>query len=202
MGQWLGNSVVMERLKRQQRWLKTALYLVVLIGLSIGLAYLLRYLMTYFDISIGRLSSTAYLVVFGTTLVSNAAIIVPVAIHIPIMMAAASQWNPVLIALVASVAGTLGEITGYYAGYLGKRVMLADSIPGYNRLVVWMERYGPLAIFLISFQPILPADIAGLVAGASKIPLWKFLLPCWAGKFPKYLLVTYFGFGLLYFFPV
>jgi membrane protein YqaA with SNARE-associated domain len=191
----------MERLK-QQRWLKIVLYLVILIGLSVGLAYLFRYLMTYFDISIKGFASTAYLVVFGTTLVSNAAIMVPVAIHISIMMAAASEWNPVLIALVASVAGALGEITGYYAGYLGKRIMLAESTPGYSRLVVWMERYGPLAIFLISLQPILPVDIAGLVAGASKIPLWKFLLPCWAGKFPKYILICYFGFGLLHLLPL
>ncbi len=184
----------MEKLK-QKRWLKIVLYLVILIGLSVGLALLLR---TYLDISIERFSSTAYLVVFGTTLVSTAGIMVPVAIHISVMMAAASEWNPVLIALIASVAGTLGEITGYYAGYLGKRIMLAESTPGYSRLVVWMERYGPWAIFLISFQPILPVDIAGLVAGASKIPLWKFLLPCWAGKFPKYILICYFGFGLLY----
>jgi membrane protein YqaA with SNARE-associated domain len=191
----------MEKLK-QKRWLKIVFYFVILIGLSVGLAYLLRYFMTHFDISIERFSSTAYLVVFVTTLVSNAGIMVPVAIHISIMMAAASEWDPVLIALVASVAGTLGEMTGYYAGYLGKRIMLAESTPGYSRLVGWMERYGPWAIFLISFQPILPVDIAGLVAGASKIPLWKFLLPCWAGKFPKYILICYFGFGLLYLLPL
>jgi membrane protein YqaA with SNARE-associated domain len=187
----------MERLK-QKRWPKIVLYLVILIGLSVGLSYLLRYFVTHFDISIERFSSAAYLVVFGTTLVSNAGIVVPVAIHISIMVAAASEWDPVLIALVASVAGALGEITGYYAGYLGKRIVLAESMPGYGRLVAWMKRYGPWAIFVISFQPILPVDIAGLVAGASKIPLWKFLLPCWAGKFPKYILICYFGAELLY----
>lgn len=185
--------MAMERLK-QKRWPKIVLYIVILIGLSVGLALLMKNL----DISIERFSSTAYLVVFVTTLVSNAGIVVPVAIHISIMVAAASQFDPVLIALVASVAGTLGEITGYYAGYLGKRIVLAESTPGYGRLVAWMERYGPWAIFAISFQPVLPVDIAGLVAGASRIPLWRFLLPCWAGKFPKYILICYFGAGLLY----
>lgn len=179
-----------------------AVLLVALIGLSIGLAYLLQYLIAYFNISLGELATTAYLVVFGVTLVCNASIIVPVAIHISIMMAAASKWDPVLMALVASIAGTLGEITGYYAGYLGKKVIVGESTPGYNRLVGWMNRYGPLAIFLVSLQPILPVDIAGLTAGASRIPLWKFLLPCWAGKFPKYILFCYFGFGLLYLFPL
>lgn len=191
----------MEKTKRKV-WLSTAFYVVALIVLSIGLAYLLRYLVAHFDISVEEFATTAYLSVFGISLVCNASIIVPVAIHISIMMAAASKWDPVLIALVASVAGTLGEITGYYAGYLGKKIIISESTPGYDRIVGWMNRYGLLAIFLVSLQPILPVDIAGLTAGASRLPLWKFLLPCWAGKFPKYILFCYFGFGLLNLLPL
>jgi uncharacterized membrane protein YdjX (TVP38/TMEM64 family) len=99
------------------------------------------------------------------------------------------------------VAGTLGEITGYYAGYLGKRIIVSESTPGYNRVASWMSHYGWLAIFLFSLQPILPFDIAGLIAGAAKIPLWKFLLPCWAGKFPKYIMFCYFGLGIFRLLP-
>jgi uncharacterized membrane protein YdjX (TVP38/TMEM64 family) len=184
--------MAMERLK-QKRWLKLALYVAILVGLSFGFAYLLGYLMAHFNISLERFASTAYLVVFVVTLASNAGIFVPVYFHISIMMAAASLWDPVLVALVASIAGTLGETTGYYAGYLGKRFILAESAPGYDRLVGWMKRHGTWGIFLISLQPILPFDIAGLLAGASKLPLWKFLLPCWAGRFPKYLAACYLG---------
>jgi uncharacterized membrane protein YdjX (TVP38/TMEM64 family) len=184
--------MAMERLK-QKRWLKLALYVAILVGLSFGFAYLLGYLMAHFNISLERFAPTAYLVVFVVTLASNAGIFVPVYFHISIMMAAASLWNPVLVALVASIAGTLGETTGYYAGYLGKRFILAESAPGYDRLVGWMKRHGTWGIFLISLQPILPFDIAGLLAGASKLPLWKFLLPCWAGRFPKYLAACYLG---------
>jgi membrane protein YqaA with SNARE-associated domain len=193
---WLASSITMDRSKRKV-WLRTAFYVVALVGLSIGLAYGLRHLLFHFDISVEKFTTTVYLIVFATTLVSNASIIVPVAIHVSIMIAAASQWNPILIALVASIAGTLGEITGYYAGYLGKRIVITENTPGYSRLVGWMNRYGPWAIFLLSLQPVLPFDIAGLTAGASRVALWKFLLPCWAGKFPKYILFCYFGFGLL-----
>jgi len=198
--------MAMERL-RQKRWLKMALYLGILAGLSFGFAYLFQYLMAYFNISVERFASTAYLLVFGITLVSNAAILVPVVLHVSIMMAVAkmmmevSPWGFVLVALVASVAGALGEITGYYAGYFGKRIVQLENAPGYERLVGWMERYGPWGIFLISLQPILPVDIAGLLAGASKLPVWKFLLPCWAAKFIKYLLLCYFGEALLRLLP-
>jgi membrane protein YqaA with SNARE-associated domain len=184
--------MVLEKLK-QKRWLELALYVVILIGLSFGLTYLLRYLMAYFNIPIDRFAPTAYLAVFVVTLLSNAGIFVPVYIHVSIMMAAAQYWNPVLVALTASVAGTLGEMSGYYAGYLGKRIAQLENIPGYQRLVGWMKKYGPWGILIISAQPILPFDVAGLLAGASKMPLWKFLLPCWAGRFPKYLLACYLG---------
>ena len=178
------------------------LYLVILTCLSFGFAYLIRYLMTYFNIPIERYATSAYLLVFGVTLASNASILVPVALHVSIMIAAAKYWNPVLIALVASVAGALGEITAYYAGYWGKRIIIAESTPGYERLAGWMDRHGPWGIFLISLQPILPFDVAGLLAGVSKLPLWKFLLPCWGGKFPKYLLACYLGEAFLRLLPL
>ena len=87
--------MAMEKLK-QKRWLKLALYVAILVGLSFGFAYLLQYLMAYFNIPVERFASTAYLLVFGVTLVSNAAILVPVYIHVSIMMAVAKYWNPVL----------------------------------------------------------------------------------------------------------
>ena len=192
--------MAMERLK-QKRWLTLALYVVLLVGLSFGFVYLLGYLMAHFNISVESFAITAYLVVFVVTLLSNAGIFVPVYIHISIIIAAASEWDPVLIALVASVAGALGEITGYYAGYWGKRIAHLENIPAYDRLVGWMKRHGSWGIFLISLQPILPFDVAGLLAGASKLPLWKFLLPCWAGRFPKYLLACYIGPAVLNILP-
>jgi len=195
-----GHLMALGKLK-QNRWLRLVLYLVILAGLSFGFAYLIQYLMAYFNIPIDKLAYTAYLLVFGVTLLSNMGIFVPVYIHVSIMIAAAQYWNPVLVALTASVAGALGEITGYYAGYWGKRIAQLENIPGYKRLVGWMERYGPWGIFLISLQPILPFDVAGLLAGASKMPLWKFLLPCWAGRFPKYLLACYVGPAVLSILP-
>jgi membrane protein YqaA with SNARE-associated domain len=193
--------MVMEKLK-QNRWLKLALYVVILAGLSFGFIYLFEYLMAYFNISVERFATTAYLVVFVISLVSNASIIVPVPIFVAILIEAARHWNPALIALAASVAGALGETTGYYAGYLGKRIIHLENAPGYEKLVGWMKRYGTRAIFLLSLQPILPFDIAGLISGASRIPLWKFLLACWGGKFPKYLLGCYIGPAVLNILPL
>jgi membrane protein YqaA with SNARE-associated domain len=175
----------------QKRWFRAAVYGVVLVGLSIGLAYLMGQLFARFNISQAEFAPLACLIVFGSTLVMNTTIIVPVPIATAIMMAAALQWNPVLISLAASIGGSLGELSGYYAGLLGKKVIAAESIVGYERVATWMDRYGPLTIFLLAFIPFMPFDIGGMIAGGARMPMWKFLLPCWVGKFPKYILLCY-----------
>lgn len=193
--------MTMEKLK-QKRWVRIALYVIGLIGIGVGFLILFPYLISRFNIAIEGLASTAYLVVFGITLLSNAAVLIPVTYpHLTIMIAAATYWDPFMIALVASVAGALGEITAYYAGRLGKRIALLENVPVYDKLVGWMAKYGLWGIFVMSVQPILPVDIAGILAGASKMPLWKFLLPCWAGKLGKYLVACYLGGAILRLLP-
>src|SRR4030042_1016220 len=103
----MADLIVVEKLKRQ-KWFRISFYVTVVVGLSVGFAYLLQYFMAYFNMSTEGFGSSAYLVVFGVTLLSNASIMFPVAIHASVMMAAASQWDPLLVALVASVGGTLG----------------------------------------------------------------------------------------------
>ncbi|MEA3253505.1 MAG: VTT domain-containing protein [Chloroflexota bacterium] len=180
----------------KRRWFRAILGIAVIAGVGAGLFFLVQYLTTCFDISVKELGPAGILVVFGVSLLSNASIIVPVAVHIAAMMAAAAVWNPFLIAFAASTGGTLGELTGYYAGYFEKRIAVNDS-PGYARFAGWVKKYGQWAVFLLSLQPVIPFDIAGLVAGVAKMPLWRFLLLCWAGKFPKYVLFCYFGLGLI-----
>ena len=178
------------------------LYLVALGVLSFGFAYLIQYLIAYFHVSIEGLASTAYLVVFAVTLACNASIFAPIFVYLSLMIAAAKFLDPVLVALVASAAGALGETSGYYAGYLGKRIVHLENTPGYEKLVDWMKRHGTVAVFLLALQPVIPFDIAGLISGASRIPLWKFVLPCWAGKFPKYLVGCLLGEAFLRLLPL
>ncbi len=179
------------------RWLKLLAYFAVLILASVGLLYAFRHL----GITEEGFAPTLYLAVFGLSVLNSALIGVPVVPAMATMIAVASEGDLVLTALIASIGGTLGEMTAYYAGYVGKRLIHLENAPGYSRLVGWMERHGPWGIFLLSIQPVLPVDIAGFISGVAKLPLWRFLLPCWAGKFPKYLLLCYLGDAFLRLLP-
>ena len=162
---------------------------------------MLQNLWAHFQLPPGKFAWLAYLTVFGVTLLCNLTIIAPVPVATSLMIAAATKWNPVLVSLFASIGGAIGELSGYYAGYLGKRIAIAEDIPGYNKVANWTNRYGLWAIFLLALQPIIPFDIAGLVAGATKMPLRKFLPALWAGKFIKYIIFSYFGIKLIHFLP-
>lgn len=83
------------------------------------------------------------------------------------MIATATRWNPLLVSLFASLGGALGELSGYYAGYLGKKIAIAEHIKGYDKVAGWINKYNLWAIFFLALQPILPFDISGMVAGAN-----------------------------------
>ena len=175
--------------------------LIGLIALSFGVAYLLQDLGARLHIPLDKLAWLAYLSVFGTTLVCNLTVIAPVPVATAIMIATATRWDPIAVSFFASIGGTLGELSGYYAGYLGKRIAISKEVIGYQKIAGWMDRYGLWAIFFLALQPVLPFDIGGLVAGASKMPLYKFLPALWAGRLLKYIAFCYSGIGLIHFLP-
>ena len=62
-----------------------------------------------------------------------------------------------------------------------------------NRVKRWMEKYGLFALFLLSAIPNPIFDAAGIFAGASKIPVWKYLIVVWFGKMVKFAFLAYLG---------
>ncbi|RLC74997.1 MAG: hypothetical protein DRI61_15635, partial [Chloroflexi bacterium] len=54
--------------------------------------------------------------------------------------------------------------------------------------------YGALVIFILSVIPNPFFDLAGMAAGVSRFPLWRFLLACWLGKTVKTTAVAFAGY--------
>lgn len=183
------------------RWLQLAVLLIALIALSFGLAYVFQQVLSPFEATLYKFAWLAYIGVFGIMLLGNMTIIAPVPVTTAIMIALATRWDPVLVSLFASIGGSLGELSGYYAGYIGKSRLINGQIQGHDKIEGWMSRYGLWAVFLLALQPVLPFDIAGLAAGASKMPVWKSLAALWLGKFIKYVIICYSGVSLIHFLP-
>ena len=91
------------------------------------------------------------------------------------------------VGLIGGAGAAIGEITGYLAGYSGRRLVLKSGL--YNRVEGWMKRWGSVTIFVLSLAPFI-FDIAGIAAGVIRFPFWKFLLLCWLGRTILYVVIV------------
>lgn len=98
---------------------------------------------------------------------------------------------PIAIGVVAGLGETIGEFTGYMAGY-GSRAAFAEGRT-YARLERWMSRRGVLTLFAVSVIPNPLFDLAGALAGAARMPVWRFFATVLAGKTIKATYVAWAG---------
>jgi membrane protein DedA with SNARE-associated domain len=128
--------------------------------------------------------------IFLITLLANATVILP-APGVAVVFAMGSVLNPFLVALAAGAGGAVGELTGYLAGFSGQAIV--ENTATYNRILPWVQKYGAWAILVFSAIPNPFFDLAGIAAGVTKIPVWKFLVFCWIGQTIKMAMFAYAG---------
>ena len=128
--------------------------------------------------------------IFLISLLSSATIIIP-APSLALVPVVGSVLNPFWVGLCAGAGEALGELSGYAAGYSGRAVI--EKRDQYERMVAWTQRYGLWVILVLSIIPNPFFDLAGVAAGALRIPLLRFLLTCWVGKTIKTTLVALGG---------
>lgn len=85
-----------------------------------------------------------------------------------------------VVGIVAAAGETIGEMTAYLAG-MGGKAMLEDR-PAYRVLDRWMHRHGTVTVFGLSVIPNPVFDIAGFMAGAVRMPIWRFAGTVFVGK--------------------
>lgn len=152
-----------------------------------------------------------YLGAFIISIFGGATIIAPIPMT-PVVFALgtvmkpsfAPYLGPIFVGSAAGLGETIGGIAIYLTGYGGGSVLFtrrSDRLQAaYARVVRWMERRGPLILFLLSavinpfFYP------AALTAGALRFGIKRFFFICWGGKTIKGISVAaagYWGLGSL-----
>lgn len=139
---------------------------------------------------VSEFAAYGYPGIFLVAMLANATVFLP-APGVAVVFAMGSIFNPVGVALAAGTGGALGELSGYLAGFSGQAVVERTEL--YNRFLPFIEKYGAWAILVLSAIPNPLFDIAGVAAGVTKIPLWRFLLFCWIGQLIKMAMFAYAG---------
>ncbi len=131
-----------------------------------------------------------YLGVFLIVLLGNATVIVPAPAFVA-AFAAGRTLDPWLVGLVSGVGAGLGETTGYLLGRAG-RSAIGDH-PRFARISDHVRRWGALAVFVFAALPNPLMDVAGMAAGVLRLPFWKYLLACSAGKILRFTALALLG---------
>jgi membrane protein YqaA with SNARE-associated domain len=175
-----------EKTSDQRQLVKRVTAVVAAVAITVGIVLLRD--------QIENFPRYGYPAVFFISLIGNATIILPTP-SMAVVFGVGGALNPVVVGIVAGLGSAIGELTGYLAGVGGRAIVENRKL--YERIEEWMRKYGVLAIFVLGFVPNPAFDIGGMIAGALKMPVWKFLAAAWAGKGLRLVL---FALGGEYFF--
>lgn len=121
--------------------------------------------------------------IFLIALLANATVLLPAPGVAVIYAMGAIFSNPFAVGLAAGLGGTIGELSGYLAGFSGQAIV--ERMDVYNRIKPWVDRYGGWAILVLSAIPNPFFDIAGIAAGIAKMPLRTFIIFSGIGQLIK-----------------
>jgi uncharacterized membrane protein YdjX (TVP38/TMEM64 family) len=105
---------------------------------------------------------------------------------------------PVLVGLTAAVAESFGELTGYGAGMGGSTMITEKQL--YKRVKGWISKRPFTTVLAMSLFPSPLFDVAGLAAGAARVPIRTFYPALLVGKTIRGITVAtmgYYSIGLI-----
>ncbi len=196
-GGWLGEHSV----------IRACVIAVVLLGAAIpGVALLI------FPDILKHAQGLGYGGVFLTNLLSTSTVVIPVpgltaTAQALIIREGEHAHFPWLVGLIGGAGMGLGEITLYYAGYLGAELARGRELPGPEWFrqgisraaggINWlMDRWGMTTLFVLSAVPNPFFEVAGLTAGSVRISFRRFFIAALAGKLLRGVLLAYLGYEL------
>jgi len=132
--------------------------------------------------------------IFLISMLANASVILPLP-GVFITSAMGAVFNPFWVAVWSGVGSAIGELSGYLAGYSGQPVV--ERARWHEAVEKWMKKYGEITILLMAIIPNPAFDVVGILAGAHKMPVGRFLFWCGMGEIIKMMAFSYGGATIL-----
>ena len=169
-------------MSRQKRIAKPFFFV---LGIVLAIAMMLPYL--FLRDELRRFSGLGYLGLFLSCVISNLSVFLPTSSTVYVLLAS-SVLNPALCVILGSAGAALGELGSYYSG---RMFGLSENrekqyAPWKIKIAAYMDRHGFLTVLFFALVPMPVFDVAGVVAGAEKMKLWKYMLAGFIGKALKY----------------
>jgi len=112
--------------------------------------------------------------------------------YTPVLFSLSSAANPLLLSISATLGSVAGEMSGYIAGFCGRRFIGNEKKKRLEIAKKLIDRYGALGVFLFALTP-MPDDLLLVPLGLVRYPLIKVIIPMALGKFIMHLTVVLSG---------
>ncbi len=137
-----------------------------------------------------------YFGVFLVSLLGAASVFVPIPDSAVVFALASSElFNPLLIAVAATIGGTVGEFSGYLLGFSGRKPIKKRFEKNMDFFSKLFKKYGSFMIFIFALTP-LPDDLIFIPLGVLRYSVSKAFISGFIGKF---ILNTAIAYGGLFF---
>lgn len=160
----------------------------------IFLSIAISVLIFVFRDALTQLSSYGYFGIFLINLIGSATILIPTPALVATFVGG-SIYNPLLVGILSGIGASIGETTGYLAGY-GTSVLIKEN-KDYKRVEKWMNINGFMTIFILACVPNPIFDLTGVFAGATKYSFKKYFLAVMLGKVIRFIGISYLGSGFI-----
>lgn|GEM_PF-910857 len=115
--------------------------------------------------------------------------------HEPGLLYVAQYYPPWAVALAGTAGTAIAACVDYpvvQRAFKHPKLQRARHTRAYAAAVRWLMRYPFATVFLFAATP-LPVYVVRVLAPASGYPLWRYTLATALGRYPRYLVVAYFG---------
>ncbi len=117
----------------------------------------------------------------------------PSPIIIAAVFAAGSYYPPLLVAFIAALGSSIGDVLGYGVGYTGRKALLDERTLKNQIMEDLFHKFGGALVLILALIPNPFFDAIGVVAGLFKYPVRKFFIYVFVGRLVRNIMLAYLG---------
>jgi len=155
----------------------------ILLGAGLFLLFALPFLLLRDRIE--QMAAVGYAGLFIACALSNVSVFLPSSSTMFVILAA-SALNPMLCVLIGGLGTALGEQCSYLCGRTGASGFEKKQDEEIGRVHGFVRSHAFWAVFLFALAPLPVFDLAGVAAGADKMPWPKYAIAAFLGKTIKF----------------
>lgn len=139
-----------------------------------------------------HLKSFGLIGVFLLNFFSTATIFMP-NFSLATVVAGGSIYNPILVAIVATLGGVLGDSIGYLLGHSGRHIFIKKEGKFFQAVVRVFHKHGLIVIFVFALIPNPIFDALGILAGSTHYHFKRYIAAMFVGRIIRNLILAYVG---------